>query len=420
VLGNFIGTDVTGSAALGNSEGVFVSASNIVVGGTEPGAGNLISGNRSFGVWVSNTGSTSGIRVEGNLIGTDITGTVALGNDEGILVSFTTNTVIGGAAPGAGNLVSGNRHHGIIIAGNGTQVQGNLIGTDIRSTAPLGNANDGVFVNGASNNLIGGRASGTGNIIAFNGEAGVVVDHGTGNALRRNAVFAHDASLGIRLVNGGNNNQAAPVLTAATSGGGFTTVEGVLASAPNTTFTVEIFVNAACNPSGFGEGEQFLASLTVATGADGHAAFALTVAVVVEPGQFLTATATDPAGNTSQFSACAEVVVSTRPDLIAARPDTSVAEGLAPSLGSIEGRIRSLALSGQTGSVQAPGIGVVSTAALMARYVDRLFADRGAKPPTGRWGAAPHLSASMSQPFPNVMVGDLFWEREADSLRRKT
>jgi len=123
----------------------------------------------------------------------------------------------------------------------------------------------------------------------------------------RNRIFGQDNGLGIELVNGGNNDQAFPAITSAIFDGTFTTITGTLASAANATYTVELFINSVPNPSGYGEGERFFASLTVATDANGHAAFSLSLPVVVDPGQFVSATATDPGGNTSAFALCVEV-----------------------------------------------------------------------------------------------------------------
>ena len=88
ILGNFVGTDATGTAAVPNTrDGVRIDeSSNNVVGGTEPGAGNLISGNRACGLWLTGTGTTESL-VQGNFIGTDVTGTLALGNAaDGLLI----------------------------------------------------------------------------------------------------------------------------------------------------------------------------------------------------------------------------------------------------------------------------------------------------------------------------------------------
>jgi titin len=303
VQGNFIGTDVTGTRALGNGFGVLLDGAGTGnrIGGTAPGAGNLISGNLSFGI--IDVGASPDNLIQGNFVGTDVTGTRALGNDVGIEL-FSSGTVV------AGNLVAGNRGDGIELAGSRFLVQGNAIGTDFSGALPLGNRGNGIHASGWGN-LIGGTAAGAGNVIAFNGRDGVRINGGTfgssDNAILRNRIFGHDNGLGIELVNGGNHNQAAPVLTAATTAGDTTTVAGTLTGAPDTTFTVELFISATCNPSGYGEGERFLAALTVTTDDDGYAALTLAVAVGVRPGQFVTATATDPGGNTSAFSRCVGV-----------------------------------------------------------------------------------------------------------------
>ena len=159
VQGNFIGTDVTGTAALGNSGfGVmFNQGSGNTIGGTAAGAGNVISGNVSGGLDITGA-PASGNLVQGNLIGTDVTGTAALGNGgEGIEIDVPSNT-IGGTAAGAGNVISANTGNGVLIfnaTATGNLVQGNAIGTDVTGTGPLGNALAGVAVVGnATGNAI--------------------------------------------------------------------------------------------------------------------------------------------------------------------------------------------------------------------------------------------------------------------------
>jgi hypothetical protein len=304
--GNYIGTDVTGTLALGNGTGVyFARGSNNSIGGPGAGFGNLISGNLLEGVKIESGAGT----IQGNLIGTDVTGTRALGNRIGVLLSGerARNNHIGGTTAGLGNLISGNCEDGLqvdSVVTGGTVVQGNLIGTDVTGTGALGNGGNGVVIRGGATNAIGGRTAGAGNTIAFNGGDGVLVDGGIRNAILGNAIFAN-GNHGIELVNGGNHDQAAPVLTSATTDGSSTTVSGTLSSTPNSTFTLELFANRVNDPSG--SGEQFLGSVQVTTDADGNASFTVTFAVAIPPGMFLTATATDAANNSSPFSAGVEV-----------------------------------------------------------------------------------------------------------------
>src|SRR5262249_22462172 len=148
VEGNRIGTNAAGTAALGNRTGVSVAGSNNTVGGAAPGAGNVIAGGRNHGVELL---AVSGKNLaQGNYISTDVTGTRALGNTNGVEVRGPNNTV-------AGNLIAGNRNYGVFLASTGATdngVLGNLIGTDATGTAALGNR-AGVVVTGP-NNRIGG------------------------------------------------------------------------------------------------------------------------------------------------------------------------------------------------------------------------------------------------------------------------
>jgi titin len=305
VQGNLIGTDVNGTAALPNSSGVLIdggSATNNTIGGSADGARNFISGNSLEGIAISSSGNF----VQGNYIGTDMTGTEPLPNAIGVSIGGAGNTIGGLGAPGTlspeGNLISGNTTYGVFLSGTGAtlnRVQGNFIGTDATGTSPLANGY-GVFINSASNNTIGG-SSAAGNTIAFNRNDGVLVQFATGDAVRGNSIFGNTGQ-GIRMQNGGNNNQAAPVLTSASSSNGFLIFQGTLTAAVSTTFTIEIFANAVADPSSLGQGERLVAFFTVTTDATGHASFGFGFPSDVQPGEVLTATATDPAGNTSAFS----------------------------------------------------------------------------------------------------------------------
>jgi parallel beta-helix repeat protein len=292
---------------LGNRDGIFVfEATNNTIGGTVAGAGNVISGNRvngiETGVGYFDTGAHNNL-VQGNYIGTDATGTGAVPNRQaGILISGrATNNTIGGTATGAGNLISGNQGDGIEITDSdttGNLLQGNTIGTDVTGTLALGNGGNGVDVTaGAHDNTIGGTAPQAANVIAFNGNDGVRIDTGTGNAILRNSIFSN-ARLGIELVNHGNNDQSAPVLTSALSGGGLTTIQGTFTGRASTTYRVEFFADDTI-PA---QGKRFLGAVMVTTDATGHANVELTVGLELDPGLAVTATATDPANNTSPFS----------------------------------------------------------------------------------------------------------------------
>lgn len=322
VIGNYVGTDVNGTAIVANGTGVGVTLSQgTTIGGPAGGLGNLISGN---GVGIGIIGAQ--VIIQGNRIGTNATGAFALPNASGILtVGGTTDTVVGGDTSGAGNLISGNSLYGVrMLRPQGNRLLGNLIGTDISGTSPLGNGTQGVLIqNLSAPDLIGGTIDG--NVIAFNGSAGVAVgsdlndvtssDRITGNSIHDNGGLGIDlGSNGVTpndaadTDTGPNGLQNFPVLTSAVSNGGVLTVVGTLDGAPGTTFSVELFSNSACDPSGYGEGQSFLGALSATTGAAGHASFQASVSTPFGAA-FVTATATDSAGDTSEFSACSQLAV---------------------------------------------------------------------------------------------------------------
>ncbi|MBV9957437.1 MAG: tandem-95 repeat protein, partial [Acidobacteria bacterium] len=350
IQGNYIGTDATGTFAVPNAvHGIILNnnANNNTVGGTTPEARNIISGNVVVGVAIGNSGN----KVQGNYIGTDVTGTQALGNGySGVHVEQAANALIGGTEPGAGNVISANGLGGVYIASNNTIVQGNFIGTKADGASALGNLNFGVSV-GGDGNLIGGRASGAGNRIAFSiiertidYGSGVVVTSGSatvvGNSIYSNEGLGIDVGRDWLTANdpcdgdgAANGLQNYPVLSSASSGGGATTVQGTLDSNPSTVYTLDFYANDSCAAYGFGEGRTYLGSANVTTGAACGGSFTATLPFVVPAGQILTATATDPAGNTSEFSACRVVTASNRPpdavdDAAATNEDTPVSVGV--------------------------------------------------------------------------------------------
>jgi hypothetical protein len=315
VQGNFIGTDRTGTVGLGNGGGwdgvVIVNASaGNTVGGTAPGAGNVIS-DTYVGVFIFGT-ATTGNTVLGNLIGTDKSGTAPLGNSFGVAIGGgATGNVVGGTARGAGNVISANIY-GVDLFQPGTSgnvVQGNLIGTDKSGTGRLGNATDGVVVEvGATGNVIGGTAPGSGNAIAFNGKGVVLIaDATSGNSILGNSIRGN-AGPGIDLGDDGptpngpnpralpNGGQNAPVITGLT----LHSISGSLSSVPRTQFRIEFFATPAGGPAS--QGQVFLGFLNVTTNAAGTVAFTLPVATL-PLGTIVTATATNlSTGDTSEFS----------------------------------------------------------------------------------------------------------------------
>jgi hypothetical protein len=305
IQGNLIGLDRAGTAALANGgdgvDGVNGASAN-TIGGAAPAARNVIAGNAQVGIFLQGDAEV----LEGNFIGTDVTGAGALGNGGAGVWVTGTGDAVGGTAAGAGNVIAANAGAGVVIEATGTRVQGNWIGTDATGTQALGNGGNGVAVVDATGNTVGGSAPRAGNTIAFNGGDGVLIDGGTGDAILHNTIIGN-LGLGIDLLHGGNNDQAAPELSAAVSGGGETEFTGTLTGRPLTTYTLEFYADTVVDPSGSGQGERFLISITVTTDASGVAQFAVSLGFEVPAGEYLTATATDPDGNTSMFGLCQQV-----------------------------------------------------------------------------------------------------------------
>ncbi|MDH3647976.1 MAG: hypothetical protein OER80_14540, partial [Gammaproteobacteria bacterium] len=329
VEGNYIGTDAFG-ASLGNvNDGVRISfGSNNVVGGPAPAARNVISGNGLNAVVMTSVGTTGNI-VQGNYIGTNVAGILGLGNGEwGLRFQGDANSnTVGGPGAGDGNVISDNGIGGIRLNGTNTVgqvIQGNLIGTDATGTGNLGNSGPGIHLEGeAWDTIIGGIAPGEANSIAFNGGAGItILDPGGGpttpsyeNPIRGNSIHSN-GGLGIDLDDdgptgndaapdnddGANKLQNYPLLVSAGSSGGSTNVTGTLTSGFGTTYDIDFYSNPAADvPTGFGEGEVYLGSDSVTTDGTGVATINSTLPVAVTISHVVTATATDPNGNTSEF-----------------------------------------------------------------------------------------------------------------------
>lgn len=307
-----------GHTATGNTLG---GTLGLTPGGACTGDCNLLSGNINGGATVGQ--NASGTDVLGNFVGSDVTGTADLGNTgNGVTLNSAAQTQLG--EPGAENLVGGNSSVGILVGfgSTGNEVQSNLVGLQTDGAGDLGNDGAGIAVNASTStgNLIGGTAAGEGNTIANNG-TGVHVQSGTANPILGNSIDGNPASLGINLDfdgvtandpgdadTGPNGLQNYPVLSGAITEGGSTVVAGTLDSTADTDFRVEVFSSATADPSGFGEGETSLGSFVVTTDGTGTAPFVQTVGSAAPAASSVTATATklDGAGDpveTSEFSA---------------------------------------------------------------------------------------------------------------------
>jgi hypothetical protein len=406
--GCYIGLDPSGETPAPNCFGVdlFISTDSLV-GGSDPGTGNVISGNSGYQLRCFDTG---GATVRGNIVGLDAAGTVAVTNP--LMGAATFGVAVGtGAAVIDGNVISGNTGNGIQISNGSALIRGNLIGTDVTGTAPVGNRGDGILTGGPlSDVVIGGTQSGDRNVISANGDYGIRIlntarvqgnDIGTtaagatapglgnrggievggvgadgtliggadpeavnliagnvgagidlvgvanttvsgnvirdntgagvtvgaqspdisvGNTISRNSISAN-GGLGIDLLNGptdtggvtpndpgdtdtgANDKQNFPVLSAAARTATGTSVTGTLNSLPCTSFRIEFFATAALDAGGNVEGQTYLGSVDVTTRADGNAAFTASLPAAPTGQQYISSTATNlSTGDTSEFT----------------------------------------------------------------------------------------------------------------------
>jgi hypothetical protein len=383
VEGCFIGTDAAGTVALPNLAGVYLeeSSGQNRIGGTTPSQRNLISGNTNDGIVIQGSSNL----VQGNLVGTDRTGIVAIANGSGLLVvgAFgmgSNNNVIGGLEQGAGNVISGNGAVGVMVSGYigasvrpaaNTRIQANLIGVAVdgsllpspRGIFVIGNGVSGTLIGGDSvapagnsiaavisgvdfglnvgtpttssvrGNLIRGAQYGvsgipnggdiTANVIGPNSGSGVFLQDFFGflgrMTIRGNSISGHGGP-GIDLApagvtpndpgdadSGPNGLQNFPVIASAVRSGNSVAITGSLGSAPGNSYVVELFASPAAHPSGHGEGASSLGTISVTTDGAGTAPFSVVLPTTVPAGHVITATATDGAGNTSEFSAARPV-----------------------------------------------------------------------------------------------------------------
>jgi autotransporter-associated beta strand protein len=342
VAGNAIGTTPGGlvvvpGAGSGTSGGVLITqaAQWNLIGTDSDGVGDALEGNvisacSGYGVQISGDGSDNNT-VAGNKIGTDATGSVAMRDQVvGVAISLgAQNNLVGVNSssvwpPSGANVISGNSGDGVQISGEDTTlnvVAGNEIGTNAAGSTMLGNQGNGVLITGgAGSNTIGSNCDGDGdvweaNTIWCNGGAGVFVQSGSGNSICENSIFAN-TGLGIDLAPAGvtangdpnkdygaNNGQNFPTISHVwQNDDGTTTVTGWLNAAPSSSYRIEFFSSSQGDPSGYGQGQNYLGADSVATDAYGNAPFTY----IASQGTIITATATQilpggGLGSTSEF-----------------------------------------------------------------------------------------------------------------------
>ena len=323
IIGNLIGTNVNGTGNVANwLGGVFIrkypaNSAGILIGGAHSDSANVISGNNQFGIWLRGSGAKDNW-IRGNYIGTtkeNISGISALENQyAGIYLDNAPANIIGGDTPSAGNVISSNGAEGIAVIGdtaNGNRIYNNFIGTNSNNTANLGNQGHGIYIE-TSQTLVGDQNKT--NYIAHNKNRGIFIFSGTKNTIRFNSIHDND-SLGIDLSPerltpndrkdidiGANNLQNFPLLDSASISQYSIHIKGKFDSEPNKEYKIDLYKNQKRNASHFGEGETYLVTFTALCDTGGRKEIDKVLPISISGDEFLTATATDSEGNTSEFS----------------------------------------------------------------------------------------------------------------------
>ncbi len=314
IKGNLIGEHPTRDTALPNAkDGIMVAGTHNIIGGANPSEANTISGNGKSGIRL--LASANHTRIQGNIVGIHSSLQHPLPNKEdGIFIKSREN-LIGGGQPGAGNIIGGNGQSGIEIhQGNSNLIQGNFIGTDKEGKANWGNELEGIIIF-ADKTLVGGKEPYTFNHIAFNKRGGVAIPFGQENTIRGNAIYQNE-SLAINLLQdhltpndpldkdqGPNGLQNFPVLSIATARSpNDTFVVGELHSQPTQTYQLDFYAGRPEGPLRYQEAFMYLGSHTITTDTKGEIRFSFHLPTGAPSGRYLTATATNKEGNTSELA----------------------------------------------------------------------------------------------------------------------
>lgn len=273
VIGNKVGTDGTGTQPLPNGSGAVAVgwATYSRIGGSEPGEGNIIYG--ASGIAVEG-GLTAPNYVLGNTVGLNLPAETNTGYGVGLSLTEAQRTIAGGTTPAEGNSFFMDQNPAVVTSSDYHTILGNRIGITEDGSPPLRRAIVNMWIAGNHNFV-------QYNQVAFASERGIWLP-GQMNTLRQNSIYSN-LLLGILLVDGGNGNLPPPSFSLDTSGGSGTTCSGC---------TVELFLDEG------NQGRYYFDS--VVADSSGHFSFPLHCPV---PYPYMNATVTDLQGNTSEFNA---------------------------------------------------------------------------------------------------------------------
>lgn len=344
IAGNYINTTNHGNQLSGSGRGgiLILGSADNVIGTNGDGVRdaverNVVASGGGWAIQIALSESTGNV-VAGNYVGVAASGTTGLGAAAGVLItSGASDNRVGTDGNGVAdeaerNVISGHAFAGVALTGGAHHniVAGNSLGTDAVGSLPIPNLDAIHIGGGAFSNLIGGESPASANRISSNSQNGVSVEDfglvGTaGNSILGNSIYSN-GNLGIDLNadpfspgepdlndaldadEGANDLQNFPALASASSLGASVTIAGALHSTPNAAFRVEFFANSALHSSSYGEGETYLGFASVATDGSGNGHFNVTLPASVPVGAFVTATATNAGGSTSEFSLGVPVV----------------------------------------------------------------------------------------------------------------
>ncbi len=306
ILGNIIGLGADGTTIIENDgHGIMAygTVTNLTIGGNTANDRNVISGNVANAIGVY---GGSGWTIQGNYIGTDVTGLVAKGNQQsGIAIVGVDNVQIGGTSAGEGNVISGNLNSGVYVqSADGVIIEGNSIGVGSDGATAIGN-DDGVhFEADVTGSIFGGSSAASANIIAYGTSYGVFIKGAgsTQNQIRRNSIYQNDG-LGIDHFLGGNTELPGPVLkTVAIADDGTFAYELDTTGLPSGTYDIEFYASSDRN-GGTVQGERYLGFGGFVPWGNGSYSGSIG-GVTLAPGEYVTALVTETTGNgtTSEFS----------------------------------------------------------------------------------------------------------------------